>query len=161
MKHHSTSTIPLPIQAHSLLCWCLSFVFPFFNLVAFLLSFAFPFPCYSLLCYSCSISLFPPYPSTLLPSFFWFYPVSFLWPPGDLCPVTFLHRWPPVLCDSPQQMLPITVRNMPSISPLILKRLKVQFSLPPTCLLLSTYTVDATGIIRRQNLLNPLAPSCC
>lgn len=30
----------------------------------------------------------------------------------------------------PQQMLPITVRNMPSISPLILKRLKVHLSLP-------------------------------
>lgn len=41
----------------------------------------------------------------------------------------------PVLCDCPCQMLPITVRNMPSISPLILKRLKVQPSLPPqqTC----------------------------
>lgn len=38
----------------------------------------------------------------------------------------------PVLCDCPCQMLPITVRNMPSISPLILKRLKVQPSLPPT-----------------------------
>ncbi len=32
----------------------------------------------------------------------------------------------------PQQMLPITVRNMPSISPLILKRLKVHLSLPPS-----------------------------
>lgn len=38
----------------------------------------------------------------------------------------------PVLCDCPCQMLPITVRNMPSISPLILKRLKVPSSLPPT-----------------------------
>lgn len=41
--------------------------------------------------------------------------LSFLWPPGDLSRAL----WP---C----QMLPITVRNMPSISPLILKRLKVQ-----------------------------------
>lgn len=129
---------------------CLSFLqlcFPFS------LSFALPFPCFSLWC---SISLFPPYTAPLPPSFSWFYPVSFLWPPGDLCPVIFLRRWPPVLCDFPQQMLPITVRNMPSISPLILKRLKVQFSLPPTCPLLSVLPVDAN---RHQPSPKPPQPS--
>jgi len=50
----------------------------------------------------------------------------------------------------PQQMLPITVRNMPSISPLILKRLKVHLSLPPS----HPFLTDA-------NLYPPTASQAC
>lgn len=146
---------PLPLQAHGLLCWCLflsylsSTLFPFFSSL----------PSHFLAFHPHVLFLFflhipPPFLSSLS----WLCPVSLLWPPGDLCPVTFLHHWPPVLCDCPRQMLPITVRNMPSISPLILKRLKVQFSLPPTCPLLSARPVDAN---RRHPSPNPPPPSCC
>lgn len=93
------------------------------------------------------------------PSSFFFYPVSFIWPPGDLCPVTFLPRWPPVLCDYPQQMLPITVRNMPSISPLILKRLKVQLSLP--LLAPPSVSVDASRPRPSPKPPDPPPPSRC
>ena len=100
-------------------------------------------------------------PPPFLPSLSWCCLVSFLWPPGDLCPVTFLHRWPPALCDCPRQMLPITVRNMPSISPLILKRLKVQFSPPPTVPSSLPTLWLPTAAICRQNLPKLSLPSYC
>lgn len=109
-NHGCPSSVPSELQAHSLLFWCLCFSFFFFFLsfqpcilpISLPLTFYFYFS-----------SIFPISSSVLL-----VFPFS-----GLL--VTF-----PVLCDCPCQMLPITVRNMPSISPLILKRLKVQFSLP-------------------------------
>lgn len=126
---------PRPIVCCSSASFCLSILQPCYLLsfLCFPISLLFTYMFYF---YFSSISPF-------LPSLSWFYLVSFLWPPGDLYPVTFLHRWPPVLCDCPCQMLPITVRNMPSISPLILKRLKVQLSLPSPCPHLSARPVDA------------------
>lgn len=105
------------------------------------------------------ISLFP---LSFLPAFnLLSYPLSFLWPPGDLCPVTFFGTVGH-LCNvtSPRQMLPITVRNMPSISPLILKRLKVQFSFPATCPSLSVLPMQA-ALNRRQILVLLLQLTNC
>lgn len=96
-----------------------------FDLVSFsFFSCAFAFPCLTL---TILISFFPP----CLPLFSFFL--------VRLCLLS-LASWWPLPCDhlcfvtTTWQMLPITVRNMPSISPLILKRLKVQISLPRTWL---------------------------
>lgn len=102
---------PLKSRPHSLLFWCLCFFLYFFG--SNLVSSAFPCLCLSLMFYFYFSSIFP------ISSF-----VLLVFPFSGLL-VTF-----PVLCDCPCQMLPITVRNMPSISPLILKRLKVPFSSP-------------------------------
>lgn len=76
---------PLPLQAYSLLCWCLflsflsSTLFPFFSpLPSHLLAF------HSHVMFYLSLSSIS---HPLPPLFFWFCLVSFLWPPGDLCPV--------------------------------------------------------------------------
>lgn len=123
--------------------FCLSFVQPCFLFHAF----DFPLSCFS---FSCSICLFPILSHTHLLLFFWFYPVSFLWPHGDLFPVLGnCVLW------LRQQMLPITVRNMPSISPLILKRLKVQFSLPLLAHSLVSTLWMLTTIICEQYLSKP------
>lgn len=144
----------LLLQANSLLILCLflsllsSILFnPSFLLFSYLASISL----------TCSISIFPPYPLFLLSSS-WFFLVSFLWPPGD--PATFWHCWPSLLCDCPWQMLPITMRNMPSISPLILKRLKVQFSLSPTCTPPQLYGYQLSPCVAKTSL-NLSLLSCC
>lgn len=78
-RHPGTSTIPSATPGPEVAIPVPLIVFPFFNLVAFFLSFTFPFPCFSL---TCCISIFPPYPP-FPPSSSWFCLVSFLWPPGD------------------------------------------------------------------------------
>lgn len=103
---------PSPLKSRPIVCFSGASVFSLFfdsNLV----SSAFPCLCLSLTFYFYFSSIFP------ISSF-----VLLVFPFSGLL-VTF-----PVLCDCPCQMLPITVRNMPSISPLILKRLKVPFSSP-------------------------------
>lgn len=143
-NHGCPSTVPSELQAHSLFFWCLFFFFFFFcsNLV----SSAFPFYCLSLTFYFYFSSIFP------ISSF-----ILLVFPFSGLL-VTF-----PVLCDCPCQMLPITVRNMPSISPLILKRLKVQFSLPPS----HNLWMPTTAILNQSRpifsvcLLHSATDCCC
>lgn len=144
-NHGFPSTVLSELQAHSLLFWCLCFFFSFFFLFQ-LVSSAFPFPCLSLTFYFYFSSIFP------ISSF-----VLLVFPFSGLL-VTF-----PVLCDCPCQMLPITVRNMPSISPLILKRLKVQFSLPhpPTCGCQPLPSVNKSRPIFSVSLLHSATGCCC
>lgn len=113
----------VPYQAHSLLCRCLNFTVFLSNLVLFLLP-------VSLLFIIMFYFSFPPHPLPISVHFpgsalFLFSGLLVIFAPWPFCTAGQLCFVTP-----PWQMLPITVRNMPSISPLILKRLKVQFSLP-------------------------------
>lgn len=88
---------------------------------------------------------------------------SGLFPPFGL-PMNLLAWWfcapLPTCALWPQQMLPITVRNMPSISPLILKRLKVHLSLPSSapfpCGCQPTSTKCQLGLTHRETSVAPL-----
>lgn len=133
---------PYPLNSRPIVCFSLASLFFWSNLV----SSAFPFPCISLTFYFYFSPIFP------ISSF-----VLLVFPFSGLL-VTF-----PVLCDCPCQMLPITVRNMPSISPLILKRLKVQFSLPPppTCGCQPLPSVNKSQPIFSLSLLNSATGCYC
>lgn len=148
MKVHQLP--PLPLQAHSLLggCLFLSCSFQLCFVLRILLPTSWLFIIMFYFSFS-SLSL-PPFSLIVLVVSCFLFLAS--WQP---LPCDFLQCWPPVLCDLLWQYLPITVRNLPSINPLILKRLKVQFSLP----LYSAVWMPA-DVIYHQKLLNSALPSC-
>lgn len=133
---------PSPLNSRPIVCLSGASVFFF---CSNLVSSAFPYPCLSLTFYFYFSSIFP------ISSF-----VLLVFPFSGLL-VTF-----PVLCDCPCQMLPITVRNMPSISPLILKRLKVPFSFPlPQPVDANHCPPSAKAAQLSVSLLNSANGCCC